>query len=122
LGVNLVGIINSEVGLEEFQTFFEGDVYLDPKLQLFQKYCLKLGWRQILGSLTSIFQIRQLNQEGITGNLVAPEESKHYMDAIFVVGPNGKIFFKHLYQSVTDYPNDWQTLVAAAKDAASHKL
>jgi len=117
LGVKLIAIINSECGVEEFQKYFGGEMYLDPKLEFFRHSCLKLEWKQLFHAVFTLRAVSKLKSEGISGNLVSPDESKHYLDSIFVVAKDGKALFSHQYKLVTDHPNDWETIVAAAKKA-----
>jgi len=118
LGVKLIAVINSECGVEEFQKYFGGEVYLDPKLEFFRKSCLKLEWKQLLHATFTVGAVAKLRSQGISGDLVAPDESKHHLDSIFVVGKDGKTHFSHQYKLVTDYPNDWEAIVTAATKAS----
>jgi len=120
LGINIVGVVNSSVGLEEFidKGYFTGPIFIDETLELFSQCAPTMGVGAMAHAMTlGAFYLPSLIKKGIEGNMVAPPNTTKYLDAIVVIAKGGSVVYLHGYERVTDYPN-WEIVLQKCVEAS----
>ncbi len=86
LGVNIIAVANSDVGLTEFvEGYFTGPVYVDDSLGLFAQCADKMSTLAMTHALTvATVRLPGLISKGISGNVVVPSNSV-YDDVMSII-------------------------------------
>lgn len=110
-GVKLYGVVHQTLGVEEFQTFFKGEVFLDRERKF---YGPKERWLPLFGlfRVNVLQNVIRVYRKKIPGN---HEGIGRLLGGVYVIGPgNQGILYQHQEQEFGDHA-DLQHVLNAVK-------
>ena len=91
-GFSLIAVVQESLGVAEFQSFFEGQIYLDPDRRFYGPKERKIFWNDLFKPSTwrALYAIQT---NGIPGNYLG---EWRVLGGLFVIGPkNAGILLEH---------------------------
>lgn len=111
-GVKLYGVVHQTLGVEDFQPFFKGQIFLDSEKMF---YGPKQRWMPLFGLLrvNVIQNIIRVHKKNIPGDM---NGEGRLMGGVFVIGPGDQgILFQHQEKEFGDHANLDDVLAAVKK-------
>lgn len=102
--IRFVAIGSESVGFEEFvqnKFFPEGEVYIDEQRTIQQQLSSLVSTSQLVKSALTWKSLLKIWNSDVPGNMQRGNQ-QYFADSVSVIGRGGKLYFKSIFQEVSD--------------------